>query len=30
MLELAQRKYYRWQEISSWDEVSSFGHPPSR
>ena len=30
MLELAQRKYYRWREISSWDEVSSFGHPPSR
>ena len=27
MLELAQTKYYRWQEISSWDEVTSFGHP---
>jgi HAD superfamily hydrolase (TIGR01490 family) len=27
MLELAQTKTYRWQEISSWNEVSSFGHP---
>jgi HAD superfamily hydrolase (TIGR01490 family) len=27
MLELAQTKYYRWQEISSWDEVTSSGHP---
>ena len=21
MLELAQRKYYRWKEIAAWDEV---------
>jgi phosphatidylglycerophosphatase C len=27
MLELAHRKYYRWTEISSWDDVSSYGHP---
>jgi len=27
MLELAHRKYYRWREIGSWDEVTSFGHP---
>jgi len=27
MLELAQKKYYRWTEISSWDDVSSYGHP---
>jgi HAD superfamily hydrolase (TIGR01490 family) len=27
MLELAHRKYYRWKEISSWDDVSSYGHP---
>lgn len=30
MLELAHTKYYRWQEISSWDEVTSFGHPDAR
>jgi len=30
MLELAQRKYYRWQEISSWDDVTEYAHPPSR
>ena len=29
MLELAQRKYYRWQEISSWDDVTEYAHPPS-
>lgn len=27
MLELAQTKVYRWQEISSWNEISSFEHP---
>ena len=27
MLELAQRKYYRWKEISAWDEVASYNHP---
>jgi phosphatidylglycerophosphatase C len=27
MLELAHRKYYRWTEISSLDDVSSYGHP---
>jgi phosphatidylglycerophosphatase C len=27
MLELAQTKYYRWQEISTWDDVTSFDHP---
>jgi HAD superfamily hydrolase (TIGR01490 family) len=27
MLELAHKKYYRWQEIGSWDEVTSYGHP---
>ena len=27
MLELAHKKYYRWTEISSWDEVTSYGHP---
>jgi phosphatidylglycerophosphatase C len=27
MLELAQRKYYRWKEISAWDEVTAFNHP---
>ena len=26
MLELAHKKYYRWREISSWDDVSSYGH----
>jgi HAD superfamily hydrolase (TIGR01490 family) len=28
MLSLAHRKFYRWQEIASWDEVTSFEHPP--
>ena len=27
MLELAHKKYYRWTEISSWDDVTSYGHP---
>ncbi len=27
MLELADRKYYRWQEISAWHEVTATGHP---
>jgi phosphatidylglycerophosphatase C len=27
MLELAQKKYYRWREISSWDDIASSGHP---
>jgi HAD superfamily hydrolase (TIGR01490 family) len=30
MLELAQRKFYRWTEISSWDQVTAYAHPPSR
>jgi phosphatidylglycerophosphatase C len=30
MLELAQRKFYRWTEISSWDQVTASAHPPSR
>jgi hypothetical protein len=30
MLELARRKYYRWQEISSWNDVTEYAHPPSR
>lgn len=28
MLELAQRKYYRGKEVSSWDEVSEYDDPP--
>jgi len=27
MIELANKKFYRWQEISTWAEVSAFGHP---
>lgn len=27
MLELADKKFYRWEEISSWADVSSFDHP---
>ena len=27
MMALAHRKFYRWQEIGSWDEVTAFGHP---
>ena len=27
MLELAHTKFYRGTEISSWNEVTSFGHP---
>jgi phosphatidylglycerophosphatase C len=30
MLELAHRKFYRGTEISSWDQVTAYGHPPSR
>ena len=30
MLELADRKYYRWKEILSWDEVTSHDHPSAR
>jgi HAD superfamily hydrolase (TIGR01490 family) len=27
MLELADRKYYRWKEISAWHEVTAYDHP---
>ena len=27
MMALADKKYYRWKEIASWDEVTSYGHP---
>ena len=27
MMALADKKYYRWKEITSWDEVSSYDHP---
>ena len=27
MLELAHKKYYRWTEISGWDDVISYDHP---
>lgn len=27
MLELAQRKFYRWTEIGSWHDVTAFEHP---
>jgi len=27
LLSLAHRKFYRWQEITSWDEVTAFEHP---
>ena len=27
MMALAHKKFYRWQEIGSWDEVTAFGHP---
>ena len=31
MLDLAHRKYYRWKEIVSWNEVTKTGHPaPAR
>jgi HAD superfamily hydrolase (TIGR01490 family) len=30
MLDLAHRKFYRWNEISSWDDVTPFGHPSAR
>ena len=30
MIALADKKYYRWKEIASWDEVSSYRiHPGS-
>jgi hypothetical protein len=27
MIELAHKKYYRWTEIVSWNDVVSYGHP---
>lgn len=27
MLDLAHRKFYRWQEIADWSEVTAFDHP---
>lgn len=30
MLELAQKKYYRWAEIRSWDDVTAYGHPGAK
>jgi HAD superfamily hydrolase (TIGR01490 family) len=27
MMALAHRKFYRWEEIGSWDEVTAFEHP---
>ncbi len=27
MLDLAHKKYYRWNEIESWNEVTAYGHP---
>jgi phosphatidylglycerophosphatase C len=27
MLDMAQRRYYRWQEIADWSEVRAVGHP---
>jgi phosphoserine phosphatase len=27
MIELAHKKYYRWTEIVSWNDVASYGHP---
>jgi len=29
MLDLAHKKFYRWREVSSWDEVTAYGHPTS-
>jgi len=29
MLELAHKKYYRWHEVSSWDEVKEYDDPPA-
>ena len=29
MLELADRKYYRGKEVSSWDEVTEYDDPPA-
>jgi phosphatidylglycerophosphatase C len=30
LLELAHRKSYRWTDISCWEEVTSFEHPPAQ
>lgn len=30
MMSLAHRKFYRWEEIGSWDEVTAFEHPRER
>jgi phosphoserine phosphatase len=30
MLELADKKYYRWKEISAWHDVMASGHPSER
>ena len=30
LLELAHRKFYRWEEITSWEQVRDYSHPPSR
>jgi HAD superfamily hydrolase (TIGR01490 family) len=30
LLEIAHRKSYRWTEIASWSDVTSFDHPPAR
>lgn len=30
LLELAHRKSYRWSEISSWSEVTAYGHPQAQ
>lgn len=30
MLGMADKKYYRWEEISDWKKVSSYGHPKAR
>ena len=30
LLEIAHRKFYRWTEIASWSEVTSFDHPRAR
>ena len=27
MMALADKKYYRWKEIATWDEVNSYNHP---
>jgi hypothetical protein len=30
LLELAHWKSYRWTEIASWEDVTSFGHPQAQ